>query len=540
MKRSFYIAVLAGSLFASLPDASKAQPSGAETALSVANAEPELPAPLEALLGANERRFRPAIRRIIEDPDANQAIKDIDALMLSLNVNSPMQLFLQTYKAQRIVESGRVEEGEAAFRELMAEYPELLVIKLSAIHSLGYTTAADTAARLWIETAARHPEAARAVGGYTLGAVAGNLEARSQVDLRDALFLALDNIGYDPGTASLRNQMQIALFTNAAADSGREDQAREALAKITNPGQLINIAAQRRFQTYWSEIDTKPASLEGKTEALLDAMKNDFVAAGNGTAAGAFLSHAVSFTEAEAAANAYTPVLDRIMEQGEQSAYSMYDAMFWVAPLARAWEAGGSPERANSLYEKALRSFGNSRGVNRLNVSANYAVHLLENERPRKALEYIEPAIADLEASDSALTALPPMHAVRLRAYHQLGQSEQATASRQNLEANKSALLEIYIDTMLAIGEEAAAKDALLAELRSADPSDAIAYLQLPLNRLMQPARVAAESAKEQLRQDPEVARALSAVGRVVDVSPVSVTGFDHDSVALEILDVID
>ncbi|NTZ43226.1 hypothetical protein G7A66_09005 [Altererythrobacter sp. SALINAS58] len=536
MKRSCLIAVLAGILSASLPATGKGQSSDAETALPDAIAEPELPAPLESLLGANERRFRPAIRRIIEERDANQAIKEIDALMLSLNVNSPMQLFLQTYKAQRVVESGRVEEGEAAFQALMDEYPELLVIKLSAIHSLGYTTAADTAARLWIETSARHPEDARAVGGYTLGAVAGNLEARSQIDLRDALFLTLDNIGYDPGTASLRNQMQVALFTNAAADTGREDQAREALAKITDPEQLINIAAQRRFQAYWSEIDTGPASIEGDTEALLDAMKNDFIAAGNGTAAGAFLSHAVTFTEPEAAANAYTPVLDRIMEQGERSAYSMYDAMFWVAPLARAWGASGSPERAHSLYEAALRSFGDSRGVNRLNVSANYAVHLLENDRPREALEYIEPAIADLEASDSALTALPPMHAVRLRAYHQLGQSEQAAASRQNLEANKSALLNIYVDTMLAIGEEAAAKDALLTELRSADPIDAISYLQLPLNRLVQPARVEAESAKERMRHDPEIARALQEVGRIVDVSPVSVSGFDHAGVAREFL----
>ncbi len=536
MMRAISRALLAGGLFASATaNANLLEPEKSSTPIIPA-VEIERQHPIDGMLRAAEREFRTAILRAVEDPDPVRSIEKIDALIPLLGRSSPTQIFLETQKARRTVETGSIEIGAAAFQALLKRYPQIIPIKLNAIHSLAYTTAADISARNWIELAARHPQAARAVDGYTLGAVATNLEAKAQIDVRDALFLALDNIGYDPGSTILRDQMQIAIFFNAAADRGREAEAQSALAKISDPAELVEIAAQQKYNDYWGSIATDPASLETRAQSYLSALRDDFVKADNGQVAGAYLSASRAYTDPVTVASAYAPVLDRLIGQSGQGGYDTFDAQFWVAPLAWAWTESGSQERAEALFKSALPAFDDTHGVTRLNISANYALHLLEDDRPSEALAFIEPAIAELEAADSSLTALSQMHAVRIRAYHELGRPERAFASRRNLESHRASLLSIYSDAMLAIGDDTAARDAIISVLRSRDPRAAISYLQSPLQPLRLPRHVAHESSKDLLRQDPAIKSALLSVGRVVEVSPIILTDFDHSNAAEEFL----
>jgi hypothetical protein len=536
MAKSISKAILAGSLIASAAaNGSVLEPAKGSTPIIPA-VEIEQQHPIDGMLQAEEREFRTAILRAVDDADPVRSIEKIDALIPLLGRNSPTQIFLRTQKARRTVESGSVELGAAAFQTLLKRYPHIIPIKLIAIHSLGYTTAADISARNWIELAARHPQAARAVDGYTLGAVATNLEAKAQIDVRDALLLALDNIGYDPGSTILRDQMQIAIFLNAAADRGREAEAHAALGKISNPAELVEIAAQQKYNDYWKSIATDPASLETKAQSYLSALRADFVKAENGQVAGAYLSASRSYTDPVTVTSAYAPVLDRLIGQSGQGGYDTFDAQFWVAPLAWAWTESGSQERAEALFESALPAFDDTHGITRLNISANYALHLLDDDRPSEALAFIEPAIAELEAADSSLTALSQMHAVRLRAYHELGRPERAFASRRNLESHRASLLSIYSDAMLAIGDDSAARDAIISVLRSRDPRAAISYLQAPLQPLRLPRHVVHETAKDRLRQDPAIKSALLSVGRIVEVSPIRLADFDHSGAAEEFL----
>lgn len=536
MKTRISAMFLAGSLFASATASANLPEREKSLTPTTPAVKTEQQHPIDDILRADEREFRTAILRAVEDPDPLRSIEKIDAIAPLLDRSSPTQILLQAQRARRTVEAGSVEEGAAAFQALLRRYPQIIPVKLNAIYSLGYTNAADVAARNWIELAARHPQAARALDGYTLGAVTTNLEAKAQIDLRDALFLALENIGYDPGSTILRDQMQIAIFFNAAADQGREAEAQTALSKVSNPTELLEIAAQKRYQDYWSSIAINPSSLEDSARAYLSALRADFARGEDGQVAGAYLSAARSYTDPEVVASAYAPVLDRLIKQSGQGGYDTFDAQFWVAPLAWAWAESGSKKRAEALFKTALPAFDDTRGVIRLNISANYALHLLEDDRPREALAFIEPAIAELEAADLSLTALAQMHGVRLRAYHELDQPEQAIASRRKLESHKSALLNIYSDTMLAIGDDAAARDAILSVLRSSDPRAAISYLQLPLRPLSLPMHAENEAAKERLRQDPAIKNALLPVGRIVNASPIRLVDFDHSGAAEEFL----
>lgn len=536
MVRSISKAILAGSLIVSAADNARVLYSAKGSTQTISAAEVEQKHPIDTLLQENEREFRTAIVRAMEDRDPATSIEKINALIPLLGSSSPAQIMLQTLKASRIVETGSIDIGTAAFEALLKRYPQIVPIKLYAIDSLGYTTAADISARTWIELAAHDPEAARAVDGYTLRAVATNLKAKAQNDLRDALLMALADIGYDPGSTILRDQMQIAIFGNAAADQGREAKAREALSKILDPEELVEIAAQQKYNVFWGSIATDPPTLEIKAQSYLSALRADFVKAEDGQVAGYYLSALRSYTDPAIVTSTYAQILDRLIGQSDQSGYATFEAQFWVAPLAAAWAESGSPERAEAVFKSALLAFDGTHDLTRLNISANYALHLLEDDRSSEALAFIEPAITELEAANSDLTALSRMHAVRLRAYHELGRPELGHASRRNLEDHKTSLLNIYSDAMLAIGDDTAAGDAIISVLRSRDPRAAISYLQSPLQLPKLPEHIALETSKERLRQDPAIKSALLSVGRIVNISPITLADFDQSNAVDEFL----
>ncbi len=502
----------------------------AHTRPAPVSATPE--AVIDRLLQPEYRDLREAILRALQEPDPTDGIRKIDPLLALIETGSPIATLLTSRKAALTVSAGRTREGRIAFERLLERHPRVHAIKLIAIDSLAYTAEADFAARQWIELAARAPVAARTIGGYTLGALVGNLEAGGDIDGLVALCLALERIGYDPGSVALRDRMQLAIFVNAANDSGREQQARTALDKVADPVERIAIAAQARFRDYWPRIELDPAALDALGANYLEQLRQDFLRADNGTAAGAYLGAAASLTEPRATAGAYTRLLDRLFEVSPESLYTRYDTPFWVAPLASAWTAAGSPDEAEELFVTALDRYSAITGTNPLNITANYALDLLERDRPREALALIEPAIAELAAAGQSLGALGKMHAVRLRAYHRLGQAEVAADSRRHLEEARSTQLATYANTMLALGEDEAAKTVLIANLRSADPEQGIRYLQHPVVELRTASTAANQADIDRMRQDGEVMAALDRVGRILDKVSIGVADYDHAAVA--------
>lgn len=503
-----------------------AQPGPSDGALSEADIKAR-DTFIDNMLVPADRDLRPAVLLALEEADSNQAIAKINALVPLLSDPSPMRVFLVSRRASMRVLAGQVDAGRAEYEELIERFPKFDGVKIDAIDSLAYGSAADVAARLWIELADTSPGAAMSLPGYTLGALTGNLDAKNDVDTKFDLFVALDRIGFDPGAADLRNDIQLGIFSRAAEESAKE-QAVAALRKITDPSILLGVANQSRYRDYWGNVDLDAASLNAQGAEFLRELEKGFLEAENGTAAGHFLRTAAAFGSARTVATQYSGLLARLTSQSGESQYVRYGTPFWVSPIAFAWVAAGAPDNAEEEFKRALTNSAGLLGTIDLNVSANYAALLLDLDRPREALVLIEPAIAKLTSADQSAGALAEMHSVRLRAYHQLGEAARASDSRLYIEGMGAALLGTHVRTMLMIGEKDTAKAAIIAGLRSAEPEQAIGILQYSLFRPRSEAQAKYEEKLDQLREDPEVLDVLAPVGRIVVVAPIDGGPFDH------------
>ena len=527
---AFVIAVILAAPSGAAP---QGQPGEPGRSLSVATRPAH---PVDALLPPDRKELRPAIIAALDETDPTRSIEEIEDLLPLFPETAPVRGFLETRRAMALAELGAIDNAVSSFEALHERLPRFLAIDVTAITTLAYTDAADFAAREWIDLAARSPAAARLIDGYTLGALTANLDAKAETPRKVALFLALDRIGYDPGTTALRDEMQAAIFANAANDPGREAEAKTALMRVSDPAKLLTIAAQARYREYWRQLPFDPAWLNETAKGHLTDLKHDFVGRDDGLSGGAFLSAAAAYTDPQAVAAAYGPVLAQLFSQAGSNTYNTFDVQFWVAPMARTWTAAGDRSQAENLFKSALNLFDDTYGTINLNISANYALYLLEDSRPQEALYFIEPAIAELEAVNQSLGALMQMHAVKLRAHYELGQVEKAISSRQYLEEHKLSQLDAYCEAMLAIGDDAAAKAAIVEVLRSPDPKPAISLLQLSLAPLDIPSHARKQARLDRMRQHPEVIEALRPVGRIVEIPSITVDGVDHASIAEQFL----
>ena len=484
------------------------------------------------LMAGEDRALIAPIRRAIAEQDPMASVQKLDSVIALIDRNSPMHVFLSAYRASRTVSAGNVADGTRAFETLVGRHPKLIPLKLMAIQSLSYTSSAHLAAEYWIDLAARNPQLARKVPGYTLNALAGNLGAQGDIDGKAALYLALDRIGYDPGSVVLRDQMQRAIFVNAANDQGRDDQAIAALNKIVDPGDLIVIASQAQYRRFWPHIALDTASLTTRGNRHLSALQADFLAADNGLTAGRFLRAAASFGDPAEVAREYTGLLERMPQAEGQNRYADFDTPFWVPPIAMAWLAADDAGQAEALFQRSLERYSETAGTNKLNITANYALLLLDLERPRDALALIEPSIKQLSAVDQSLGAQAQMHGVRLQAYHMLDRPRAAADSRRFLETVRMSQLATYAQTMLAIGEFEGAKSAVIASLRSREPGQAIGLLQHPIETFGTEREAARDALIDSLRNDPQVLAALDGVGRILTIAPIELDSPDHTVIA--------
>jgi hypothetical protein len=507
-------------------------PAQSATALNMNGRESseEIQSLLDNVLAPTEQDLRPAIVRALLESDPSKGIDEIDAVVAQLSEQSLTRIVLLTQRASLKVLAGDVLAGRADFESLLRQFPQADFIRLQAIESLAYGYEADFAARQWIDIAATNPAAARAISGYTMGALNANLEAKGSDRSKLALLLALDRIRYDPGTTALRNSMQLAIFTNAANDSGREAEALGALRKLTDPELLLSIATQSSYRNYWRYIELDAASLDARGAKFLHELERDFIAAENGEAAGKFLSAATDFGDAKVVASEYSRLLDRLLEQSGDSTYAQYDTPFWVPAIATAWVAAGDTLNAEEQFKSGLKQYANISGTNDLNISANYALLLLDLGRPREALALIDPAIDELALAGEAAKALAQMHAVRLRAYYLLGDLTKAQDSLRELDRVRGTLVDVFVNAMLMIDDEDQARGAIIAGLRSGSPEQAISVLQYPLARPSSDMEAAYEEKLDRLRHDPKVLNALQEVGRIVPVSPIDAGPFDHSA----------
>ena len=482
-------------------------------------------------LSEKDLALKQPIIAAFKEQDDECALGLIDGVIPLLPKTSPIYILLENKKADILTRLGRVDEGAVIFSKLIKTFPEVIPVRQTAIAALAYTRSVDLAARWWIELSAISEDKAREIDGYTLNAAINNLEAAGENDLRDKLYIALEQINYNPGSITQTDKMYVSHFINAARDRGRDDEARIALNKISDATALIELAANKRYFRFWDNIDVSHQALTAKVLIKLTALGQEFATDAEGLTARQYLRYATSFTDPKTVTDAYLPILDNLISQSNKNISPDEYTPFLVASLADALISVGKQDTAEKLMVKAYAAFGDQSGSIRLNVTSNYAVLLKEAGRPEEALPLIERAIAELTASNSSIDALARMHTIRLESYYMLNRINEAADSRAAVEKVRDSMVGIYSDAMLANGDYSAARDAVTNKLGSSDPDAAISYLQHPLDFNLTPSDKKAEAAKDKLRNDQAVIDALSRIGRILPIKPIFLDGFDQGDI---------
>ncbi len=459
----------------------------------------------------------------LSEQSADRKLAKFRALLPSLEAPSSWHLIASMQVGQLLAEAGRTTEARDHFAGTIVTYPDTLGVKLGAVYALAYTNEAQVAARWWTELAASDAKAARAIDGYTLDALMGNLSAQDHLDTRAALLLALDRIGYEPGSAQQGEALAFAVFENAAPDPARSADAQRALSRLDTPELVQRILARNTYAAYWSDIAQTPEAWRERAKRLVAARRAELREEDTGPGRRMLLGALCGFGDPAHVVAVYGPEMDRLLAK-RFDPQTLDDLSHWAAQLARAYELAETPDAAKSFYRRVERAVAPYDGVNRINVTANHAKLLVDSGDALEGLLLIEPALAEMEELRTALNGRYPMIAVRVLALDALGRLDEATQALASLEAGKQGGIGTYVDTMVRLGRSEAAAAALTAQLSSRDPDDALAFLQPPLaNRLTVSGRFV-ETSRRAMLADASVRAALSRVGRLVPVDPITLT----------------
>ncbi|ABC63652.1 hypothetical protein [Erythrobacter litoralis] len=478
---------------------------------------------LQSIFTGPNAAMRPQVRSALLQTDQAKKLTALETVLADLRKPSGAYAFVAGERARTLAGVGRDDEARAEFEHLIETYPQTLPLRMLAIDALSFGSEAVAAARLWMELAATEPQAARLLDGYTLDAVSGNLEAIGRLDTQAALFLALERIGYDPGSAARASGMNYAIFTNAAEDPEREDVARAALAKVADPSALQSIRADAQYSAFWPAIDMSPETLTERVADYVGQIGRDAATTRDGATGGVFLRQAVAYGDPQAVLARYGNELERAFAASADAGNAPLGFAFWVSPIAKAHLVNGQANKADALYRQAIRAFSGMDSTIKLNASANYAQFLLESGRLQEALETIEPAIAELDEREMALNARAQMLAVKVRALHLLGRLSDEEPALKAFETLARDLPALYAQTMMQIGRFDAAQRAIATNLRGSNYRLALGYLQPSFAAHLSPSERRDEGLKGQLRYDPVIVRLLKEKGRIETYEPVRI-----------------
>ena len=461
----------------------------------------------------------------VQGADPGLALERLDRALLKIEGPSPAHAMLLGMRASALLTVAGEDEGLRAFTAALRDYPDMPPILAGAVSELTFTAHADKAADYCIRLAQAAPQIARSLPDYFYSELARRLAASGEHErnarLVDAL-AAIDYVAVSPASASLfaRN------LVDNAVRRGDLPAAREALRTMRDPGAMVSMLADEGYRELWPDI---PFAEEGAREEVLREWITALGAAARDdrSIGGGVIRALVAHHGPRPVIEGYEPVLLSVLAQ-EHDTSRLFDFAFWVSPLASAHLIEGDVAGAEKLYRLAVDAMSKLDSAARFNAEANLALMLVNVGRAAEALEQIDRTIAALQAMDQANRALLPMHAVRVRSLFALGRGGEAWSSLERLRQGADADIRTYVTTMLRIGRDDEARDAIVAHLNKPERyGDAIAMLQPSFAAYRTPDEVELEELIEALATDPAVLAALEGKGRVFAWEPVRFERFD-------------
>jgi tetratricopeptide (TPR) repeat protein len=332
--------------------------------------------------------------------------------------------------------------------------------------------------------------------------------AADRLEMLNALFAAKFQLEWHIEPADLWRDLSLdALQRNDLA------RAREVLKRIDDPGSLVRMRIDRRFDTL-VKAEPKAFNVPAAAQARVRRLRREIDANPRR------LGPVVQYMYALFTVGSYAEVIslaDRVVSRNsnapaDKPAYEdLADTINWIYDLkSQALRALGRWDAALGMQEEARRQRENSNDKVSQAINLGYSYNL--RDRPEDALKSLDGI--DWARSLSGYGRMQLQH-VRLRAYLQLGNRAEAEKVFVYLRENRVDAPDTWQDALLDWGDLDGAAAHYIARLRDPEQREAALYAAQsfkPLPRLPRDAENVAHW--QALLNRPDVVAAISEVGR--------------------------
>ena len=287
--------------------------------------------------------------------------------------------------------------------------------------------------------------------------------------------------------------------------------AKALVPKLLTPSDSRDLLMMKQYSAVWPDIETWAGpELKQQWSIYLNEAKARWEAGRTSLAARDYLSALESAGDFETAASEMLPLFDAPKKDEE--------LVFMVPRLADVLSELGRWDEAEQLYQRAEQIWPLGSETNALNVSANYAVLLLREGKPREGLQKMDEVLADARkwGPDVGVTPLAAMQDKRACMLHELGRNSEAAISAAQALAVETGSTAAMLH--LCLGDAAAAKRDLLRALDNETTREDVVRFMQPSDSPPLPSDYGRRmyAAEMALRSDLDVIRAVSKYGRIL------------------------
>jgi tetratricopeptide (TPR) repeat protein len=475
-----------------------------------------LPQPEQIALPRERLALQHLTAFISEPADSGVAqLAVLDRILTETSGASALRGLVQFIRASILMDNNRDSESATAIEESIRLLPSYSAPLIVAVSIEAYMGRPGEGGDYFLRAIALDAEAARGIEDHELNNLVERLHEQHDYQRIRLIAARLFAIGWHGDDLRLRSSLALELIRARMAE-GDLAGMRAALPNLAYPPHARGLLISLAYRSLWPDIEAWTGPLQqGQWLSYLAETRARWQASHD-------RAQAEPYAQALAAAG-YDRTLVREMLpllMGPLDPNRDYE-LIWVVPsVATALSHLGRWDDADALFSHLLTVWRFGVDPNALNITANQARLLLYRGRNQEALDLIDRTIHDAEhwGGNVSRAPLAGMHFVRACAQHRLGGGAEAMGSAA---IAVHGLLGTAISTYLCLERPEAAQKLLIDALGRESLRDDVAELLQPDDSVRDPEALSRQlaAARETLRHDPAVLRALAAYARILPYS---------------------
>lgn len=442
------------------------------------------------------------------------SLAKLDAVLAKLPRPTPLRGMVQSARANILLRQEDSTPAVAAVEEALRLLPDHPVPKMVATEVFTFTGAPQRAADLWLTVSQQAPALARQSDRYTMLALVGRLRDLGDTARANRVSARLGEIGFATALAPERSSYAVAQIREAMR-AGRTADAVAAVPLVGDPGDLLRMYVDRRFEPLWPRIaEWSGGDFDAPARRYLEELRSDWTATDD-------FRTATPYARALAAHQAYGAVVALFLPMFDRITPGHYDqGAETLAPVvARALTATGRAADAQALLARIAAAIPPEAGANALNIDGAYLTLASQAGDWAQAVTRADTFIAGAKRFGAAVnsSSLVAVTSLRACALARLGRNDEAERNKAEVMLAAATNPSRVADMLACMGDAPALTTLVVDRLAEEDTRGwALGYVQpfvserdIPLNRLIDPVH-------EAVRTSPAVVAAATKVGRIL------------------------